>query len=96
MTVLLGLRLQDRKDQILFAHIGGAFNIEGLANQRQIADLFLLERFQIQTIVFYDFLNPSSTVSGSADRVLPRTIHYASPFISPRGAIPIGGKICAD
>src|SRR6185503_8618920 len=51
MTILLSLSLQDRKDQLLFAHIGSAFNIEILANERQIADFFLLERFQIQTVV---------------------------------------------
>ena len=88
MTILLSLRLQDRKDQLLLAHIGSAFNIEILADQRQIADFFLLERFQIQTVVFRRLR------LGSARSTTNHTLY--SPFISPRGAIPIGGKICAD
>ena len=40
MAVLLGLRLQDRKDQLLLAHVGGALDVEIFADQRQIADLF--------------------------------------------------------
>ena len=45
MAVLFGLRLQDRKNQLLLAHIGGALDVEVFADQREIADLLFLELF---------------------------------------------------
>jgi hypothetical protein len=55
VAILLRLCLQDRKDQLLLAHIGGALNIEILADQCQITDLLLFEGLKIQATVFQGF-----------------------------------------
>src|SRR5689334_15303535 len=53
MAILLGLRLQDRKDQLLLAHVGRPFDIEILADQREVADLFFFECLEVKPVVFY-------------------------------------------
>ena len=47
MAILFRLRLQNRKDQLLLAHIGGSLNIEGFPYQCQITNLLFFKSLKV-------------------------------------------------
>src|SRR5438093_9992720 len=51
--VLLGLRLQDGEDELLLTHRGRALDVHVLGDRREVADLLVLQQFQVERAGFF-------------------------------------------
>ena len=87
-TTLLGLRLQDLEDQLLFAHAGHAFDAELTTDIGQLGNVHLLECADVQRrltdlVLFFDLRLchewhssgrrlPNASMAGEVPRLVPR------------------------